>query len=122
MLVYFIRKIKIPSYFKAVAVLLYVHYGISDIAIVTCVDFQSLFLRPFGRICPIAFRRLFYAINVGVCPTTYPNLFEISSSLLIVQRIDRENLLFLNIGKAKNSRYVIVAVLELCLIKQYLYV
>ena len=83
---------------------------------------QGFLFAPFGRVCPVTFRGFLHTIHVRVLPTAYPHLFEVAAPLAVVQGVDGEYLLPLDGRETQDGGYLLIPVLELCLVQQYLHV
>ena len=112
-------EVEIFIYPSLSAVFFYLRDGTLDVATkVACVNFEGFLLRPFRGVSPVTFRRFIHAIYVRHLPTAYPYLLEIVAPLMVVERIDGEDLLSLHRRQSEDGRYVIVSVLELGLVEQ----
>ena len=113
------REVEIFIYPCLSAVFLYLRDGTLDVAtIMSCVDFEGFLFCPFRSVGPVTFRRFLHAIHIRHLPTAYPHLLEVVTPLVVVKRIDGENLLSLHRCQSEDGRNIIVPVLELCLVEQ----
>ena len=86
----------------------------------TEINFQSLLFGAFRGVCPVTFRRFFDSKHIRVLTATNPYLLEVVAVVVIIEGIDREDLLTLNGSQTENGCNVFVSVLKLGLVKKYL--
>ena len=86
------------------------------------INLQCLLLGTFCSICPVTFRCFLHTVHIRVLSPANPHLLEVASSLMVVQRIDSENLLTLYVSESQNGCNILIPVLELGLVKQNLHI
>src|SRR5574344_338510 len=90
-------KVEILVYLCFLPVFFYFQDGTLYISIITCLIYFECFLfDTLSRISPIAFRRFFYTIHIGILSATDPHFFKVVTSFVIVEIVDGEDLLTLN--------------------------
>src|SRR5574344_2045148 len=116
-------EVEVSSHIHLLAVFLNMGNGLLYvIAKGTLVDFQGFLFYTFCGERPIPLWRHLHRIDIRILATAYPYFFVIGYALFRWQGIHREYLLPLYIGQAENGRYVAIAVFELALVEQYLYI
>ena len=113
MLVDFSCKLQIQKPSIRLAVFLDTGYGLLQRTVPGKINLQCLLLGTFSSACPVTFRCFLYAIHIRVLSPANPHLLEVASSLMVVQRIDGENLLTLYVSESKSGRKMLLYVLIL---------
>ena len=118
MLVDFSCKLQIQKPSVSLAVFLDTGDGLLQRTVPGKINLQCLLFGTFCGVCPVTFRCFLYAVHIRVLSPANPHLLEVASSLMVVQRIDSENLLTLYVSESQNGCNIFIPVLELSLVKQ----
>src|SRR5574344_1944598 len=111
-------KVEILVYLCFFPVFFYFHDGTLYISIiVSLIYFECFLFHTFCRISPIAFRRFFYTVHIGILSATDPYFLEIVAPFVIVEIVNGEDLLTLNGCESKNGGNLVIAILKFGLIK-----
>ena len=118
MVVYLSGKVEVFANLGLLAVSLNLYDGCLDVTEMAFIDFQGFLLQSLCRIGPIALWRFLHTEDIPGVTTTDPDFTELGTSLLVLQLIDGKDLLKLYLRESKLLSHVLVAVLELRLVKQ----
>ena len=89
----------------------------SIIAIVLDIDLQGFLFGTFCGIGHIALRRFLHTIDIRTLSSAYPDFLEVVSPIMVIQAVNRKDLLTLYIGDTEDGGYLVIPILELTLVQ-----
>lgn len=122
MLVDFSCKLRIQKPSIRLAVFLNTCDGLLQRTVPGKINLQCLLFGTFSSICPVAFRCFLHTVHIRVLSPANPHLLEVASSLMVVQRIDGENLLTLYVSESRIAAISSYLSLNLVSVKQNLHI